>query len=317
MYGGPVRALVTGAAGFIGSTLVDRLLADGHSVVGLDNFASGRARNLEHLADNPAHVFVEADIVTDDLDAILDEHRPEVVFHLAAQIDVRHSVADPQFDASVNVIGTVRLAEAARRAQVRKVVHTSSGGSIYGTPPRYPTPETVPTDPASPYAAGKVAGEIYLNTFRHLYGLDCSHIAPANVYGPRQDPHGEAGVVAIFAQALLSGKPTKVFGDGSNTRDYVYVDDVVDAFVKAAGHAGAGQRFNVGTGIETSDRQLHSAVAAAVGGPDDPEFAPPRLGDLKRSCLDIGLAAEVLGWRPQVALDEGVRRTVEYFRQAG
>ncbi|OBG73141.1 UDP-glucose 4-epimerase [Mycobacterium sp. E1214] len=317
MYGGPVRALVTGAAGFIGSTLVDRLLADGHSVVGLDNFASGRARNLEHVADNPAHVFVEADIVTDDLDAILDEHRPEVVFHLAAQIDVRHSVADPQFDASVNVIGTVRLAEAARRAQVRKVVHTSSGGSIYGTPPRYPTPETVPTDPASPYAAGKVAGEIYLNTFRHLYGLDCSHIAPANVYGPRQDPHGEAGVVAIFAQALLSGKPTKVFGDGSNTRDYVYVDDVVDAFVKAAGHAGAGQRFNVGTGIETSDRQLHSAVAAAVGGPDDPEFAPPRLGDLKRSCLDIGLAAEVLGWRPQVALDEGVRRTVEYFRQAG
>ncbi len=315
MYGGPVRALVTGAAGFIGSTLVDRLLADGHAVVGLDNFASGRASNLEHLAGNPAHVFVEADIVTSDLEAILDEHRPEVVFHLAAQIDVRHSVADPQFDASVNVLGTVRLAEASRRAGVRKVVHTSSGGSIYGIPPRYPTPETVPTDPASPYAAGKVAGEIYLNTFRHLYGLDCSHIAPANVYGPRQDPHGEAGVVAIFAQALLSGKPTKVFGDGSNTRDYVFVDDVVDAFVKASGDAGGGQRFNVGTGTETSDRQLHSAVAAAVGGPDDPEFAPPRLGDLKRSCLDVSSAAKVLGWRPEVELADGVRRTVEYFRQ--
>ena len=262
-----MRALVTGAAGFIGSTLVDRLLADGHAVVGLDNFATGRATNIEHLVGNPAHVFVEADIVTTDLHAILDEHRPEVVFHLAAQIDVRHSVADPQFDASVNVIGTVRLAEAARRAQVRKIVHTSSGGSIYGTPPQYPTPETVPTDPASPYAAGKVAGEIYLNTFRHLYGLECSHIAPANVYGPRQDPHGEAGVVAIFAQALLSGKPTKVFGDGTNTRDYVFVDDVVDAFVKASGHAGGGLRFNIGTGRETSDRQLHSAVAAAVGGP--------------------------------------------------
>jgi UDP-glucose 4-epimerase len=315
MYGGPVRALVTGAAGFIGSTLVDRLLADGHAVVGLDNFASGRASNLEHLAGNPAHVFVEADIVTADLEAILDVHRPEVVFHLAAQIDVRHSVADPQFDASVNVLGTVRLAEASRRAGVRKVVHTSSGGSIYGIPPRYPTPETVPTDPASPYAAGKVAGEIYLNTFRHLYGLDCSHIAPANVYGPRQDPHGEAGVVAIFAQALLSGKPTKVFGDGSNTRDYVFVDDVVDAFVKASGDAGGGQRFNVGTGTETSDRQLHSAVAAAVGGPDDPEFAPPRLGDLKRSCLDVSSAAKVLGWRPEVELADGVRRTVEYFRQ--
>ena len=156
----------------------------------------------------------------------------------------------------------MRLAEAARRAGVRKVVHTSSGGSIYGTPPQYPTPETVPTDPASPYAAGKVAGEIYLNTFRHLYGLDCSHIAPANVYGPRQDPHGEAGVVAIFAQALLSGKPTKVFGDGTNTRDYVFVDDVVDAFVKASGEAGGGQRFNIGTGIETSDR----ATAHGGGG---------------------------------------------------
>ncbi|MCA4729184.1 NAD-dependent epimerase/dehydratase family protein [Mycobacterium avium] len=309
-----MRALVTGAAGFIGSTLVDRLLADGHTVVGLDNFASGRASNLEHLVGNRAHVFVEADIVTADLEAILDEHRPEVVFHLAAQIDVRHSVADPQFDASVNVIGTVRLAEAARRAGVRKIVHTSSGGSIYGTPPTYPTPETVPTDPASPYAAGKVAGEIYLNTFRHLYGLDCSHIAPANVYGPRQDPHGEAGVVAIFAQALLSGKPTKVFGDGNNTRDYVFVDDVVDAFVKASGDAGGGQRFNIGTGVETSDRQLHSAVAAAVGGPDDPEFHPPRLGDLKRSCLDIGLAARVLGWQPKVGLQQGVARTVEYFR---
>ncbi len=210
----------------------------GTRVVGLDNYASGRATNLEHLVETAEFAFVEADIVTADLPAIFGEHQPEVVFHLAAQIDVRHSVADPQFDASVNVIGTVRIADAARQTGVRKVVHTSSGGSIYGTPPTYPTSEAVPTDPASPYAAGKVAGEIYLNTFRHLYGLECSHIAPANVYGPRQDPHGEAGVVAIFAQALLSGKPTKVFGDGSNTRDYVFVDDVVDAFVKASGAAG-------------------------------------------------------------------------------
>ncbi|WP_421843705.1 NAD-dependent epimerase/dehydratase family protein [Mycobacterium sp.] len=312
-----MRALVTGAAGFIGSTLVDRLLADGHTVVGLDNFATGRATNLEHLDGNSAYSFVEADIVTADLDGILSEHRPEVVFHLAAQIDVRHSVADPQFDASVNVIGTIRLAEAARHTGVRKVVHTSSGGSIYGTPPGYPTSESAPTAPASPYAAGKVAGEIYLNAFRHLYGLDCSHISPANVYGPRQDPHGEAGVVAIFAQALLSGKTTKVFGDGSNTRDYVFVDDVVDAFVRASGEAGGGQRFNIGTGLETSDRQLHSALAAAVGSPDEPEFHSPRLGDLKRSCLDISLAEAVLGWTPRVPLSDGVRRTVEYFRRTG
>ncbi|CAN5510359.1 UDP-glucose 4-epimerase [soil metagenome] len=309
-----MRALVTGAAGFIGSTLVDRLLADEHTVIGLDNFASGRATNLEHLAENPDFFFVEADIVTSDLDAVLNEHRPEVVFHLAAQIDVRHSVADPQFDASVNVIGTVRLADAARRAGVRKIVHTSSGGSIYGAPDTFPTSEKVPIDPASPYAASKVAGEVYLNMFRNLYGLDCSHIAPANVYGPRQDPHGEAGVVAIFAQAMLSGKPTKVFGDGSNTRDYVFVGDVVDAFVKASGGVGGGQRFNIGKSVETSDRQLHTAVAAAVGAPDDPEFMPPRLGDVKRSCLDYGLAEQVLGWRPAVGLDEGVRRTVEYFR---
>jgi UDP-glucose 4-epimerase len=283
-------------------------------VLGLDNFSRGRAANLEHLDGNPDYAFVEADIVNADLHAILDEHRPEVVFHLAAQIDVRQSVTDPQFDASVNVVGTVRLAEAARRTGVRKIVHTSSGGSIYGTPTVFPTPETVPTDPESPYAAGKVAGEIYLNTFRHLYGLDCSHIAPANVYGPRQDPHGEAGVVAIFSQALLSGKPTKVFGDGSNTRDYVFVGDVVDAFIKASAEAGGGQRFNIGTGVETSDRQLHSVVAAAAGGPDDPDFAPPRLGDLKRSSLDFGLAEKVLGWQPKVQLDDGVRRTVEYFR---
>ena len=312
-----MRALVTGAAGFIGSTLVDRLLGDGHSVVGVDNFASGRATNIEHLAENPEFFFVEADVVTADLDTILEEYSPEVVFHLAAQIDVRHSVADPQFDASVNVVGTVRLADAARKVGVRKIVHTSSGGSIYGVPPTYPTSEEVPTDPHSPYAASKVAGEIYLNTFRHLYDMECSHIAPANVYGPRQDPHGEAGVVAIFAQALLEGRPTKVFGDGSNTRDYVFVDDVVDAFVKASGGAGGGQRFNVGTGVETSDRQLHTAVANAVGAPDDPEFHPARLGDLKRSCLDISRGEQVLGWRPQVGLDEGVRRTVEYFRSVG
>jgi UDP-glucose 4-epimerase len=310
-----VRALVTGSAGFIGSTLVDRLLADGHDVVGIDNLRSGRARNLDQAREHPTFTSIEDDIVSADLDGLLAEHQPEVVFNLAAQIDVRHSVANPQFDAEVNVLGTIRLAEAARKAGVRKVVHTSSGGSIYGTPHEYPTNESIHTDPASPYAASKVAGEIYLNTFRHLYGLECSHIAPANVYGPRQDPHGEAGVVAIFAQALLSGKPTKVFGDGSNTRDYVYVDDVVEAFIRASGSKGDGQRFNIGTSVETSDRKLHTAVAEAVGAPDEPEFAPARLGDLKRSCLDVRLAEMVLGWHPNVALAEGISRTVEYFRQ--
>jgi UDP-glucose 4-epimerase len=309
-----MRTLVTGAAGFIGSTLVDRLLADGHSVIGVDNLSSGRSENLGPAERNVDFDFVKADVVDTDLIGLLADVRPEVVFHLAAQISVRHSVDDPPFDATVNVVGTVRLAEAARRAEVRKVVHTSSGGSIYGVPPVYPTSEEVPTDPASPYAAGKVAGEIYLNTFRNLYGLECSHIAPANVYGPRQDPHGEAGVVAIFSRSLLAGRPTKIFGDGTDTRDYVFVEDVVDAFVKASGEAGGGQRFNVGTGVETSVRQLHSAIAAAAGAPDEPEFHPERLGDLRRSCLDIGSAERVLGWRPQVPLQVGVAKTVDYFR---
>ncbi|AMT69476.1 NAD-dependent epimerase/dehydratase family protein [Mycobacteroides immunogenum] len=312
-----MRAMVTGAAGFIGSTLVDRLLADGHEVTGLDNLATGKVANLESAEAHSAFSFVKDDIVEADLDAVVAEYSPEVIFHLAAQIDVRHSVADPRFDSSVNVVGTVRLAEAARKAGVRKIVHTSSGGSIYGTPEQIPTSEAVPTDPHSPYAAGKVAGEIYLNTFRHLYGLECSHIAPANVYGPRQDPHGEAGVVAIFAQALLSGRPTKVFGDGGNTRDYVFVDDVVEAFVRASGPDGGGQRFNIGTGVETSDRQLHSLVAAAAGASDNPEFHPPRLGDLRQSCLDVGLAKRVLGWEPKVPLADGIGRTVEFFRGLG
>jgi UDP-glucose 4-epimerase len=309
-----MQVLVTGAAGFIGSTLVDRLLADGHTVVGLDDLSRGRTENLAAAGANARFEFVEADIADADLIGLLDKHKPEVVHHLAAQIDVRRSVEEPEFDAAVNVVGTVRLAEAARRAGVRKVVHTSSGGSIYGAPTNFPVNESTPVDPASPYAASKVAGEIYLNTFRHLYGVDCSFIAPSNVYGPRQDPHGEAGVVAIFANAMLAGRPTKVYGDGSNTRDYVFVDDVVDAFVRASGAGGCGQRFNVGTGVETSDRQLHSVVAKVVGVADDPEFAPARLGDLKRSCLDVRKAEMVLGWHPQVRLEEGIARTVDYFR---
>jgi UDP-glucose 4-epimerase len=309
-----MRTLVTGAAGFIGSTLVDRLLAEGHTVVGVDDLSSGRSENIVSAERHDGFEFAKADIVSADLIGLLADTRPEVVFHLAAQISVKLSVDDPQFDSSVNVVGTVRLAEAARRAGVRKIVHTSSGGSIYGTPPTYPTSEDIPTDPSSPYAASKVAGEVYLNMYRNLYGLQCSHIAPGNVYGPRQDPHGEAGVVAIFSRALLAGKPTKIFGDGTDTRDYVFVDDVVDAFVKASGEAGDGQRFNVATGTETSTRQLHSVIAKAAGAADEPEFHPPRLGDLRRSCLDISRARRVLGWAPGVDIDEGVARTVDYFR---
>ena len=310
-----MRTLVTGAAGFIGSTLVDRLLADGHSVVGVDDLSSGNSTNLGQAERHDVFEFVKADIVDADLTGLLRDTKPEVIFHLAAQISVSRSVDEPQFDASVNVVGTVRLAEAARQAGVRKIIHTSSGGSVYGVPPEYPTNEETPVNPSSPYAASKVCGEVYLKMYRNLHGLDSSYIAPANVYGPRQDPHGEAGVVAIFARALLAGKPTKIFGDGSDTRDYVFVDDVVDGFVRVAGEAGGGERFNVGTGVETSTRQLHSAIALAAGKPDEPEFHPPRLGDIRRSCLDVTRAKNVLGWAPRVQLVDGVSRTVDYFRQ--
>lgn len=308
-----MRACVTGGAGFIGSTLVDRLLRDGHEVVVIDDLRRGRRENLR-AALAGACTLHEMDILDPGLAAILADTRPEVVFHLAAQIDVRVSVADPLLDVRQNVVGTVNLAESARRAGVRKIVFASSGGSIYGTPERLPITESAAVNPKSPYAASKVAAEVYLNTYRELYGLDCTHLALANVFGPRQDPYGEAGVVAIFASALLAGRPTKVFGDGGNTRDYVYVDDVVAAFVLAAGEAGGGRRYNIGTGRQTSDRDLHTLVAKEVGVPDEPRTAPARLGDLRASALDATLARTELGWQPEVDIAEGVRRLVDYLR---
>ncbi|HVV25324.1 MAG TPA: NAD-dependent epimerase/dehydratase family protein [Pseudonocardiaceae bacterium] len=304
-----MRFLVTGGAGFIGSTLVDQLLAQGHDVHVVDDLSRGRTENLAAGA-----TFHRLDVNSPELVDVCTEAQPEVVCHLAAQIDVRKSVTDPIGDATQNVLGTINVAEAARKAGVRKIVFASSGGSIYGTPDDLPVSEATPVNPLSPYAVSKVSGELYLNAFRQLYQLECTHLALANVYGPRQDPHGEAGVVAIFAQRLLAGEPTRIFGDGANTRDYVYVGDVANAFVIASGPAGNGRRYNIGTGVQTTDRQLHTLVAAAAGAPDEPENAPARLGDLRASALDASRAAEEIGWTPQVDVAEGVRRTVDYFR---
>ncbi|WP_189208892.1 MULTISPECIES: NAD-dependent epimerase/dehydratase family protein [Actinokineospora] len=309
-----MRALVTGGAGFIGSTLVDRLVRDGHEVAVVDTFARGRRENLAGALASGRCSVHEVDVTSPDLAAAVAEVAPEVVFHLAAQIDVRVSVADPLLDVSQNVLGTVNLAEAARAAGVRKIVFASSGGSIYGTPEDLPVGEDTPINPKSPYAASKASCELYLNGYQQLYGLDCTHLALANVYGPRQDPHGEAGVVAIFANALLEGRPTRVYGDGGNTRDYVFVDDVVSAFIAASGDKGSATRYNIGTGMQVSDRELHTLVARAAGAPDEPEFAPARLGDVRASALDSGRAQRELGWKPEVDIAEGVRRTVDYFR---
>jgi UDP-glucose 4-epimerase len=315
-----LRCLVTGAAGFIGSNLVDRLLADGHDVVGVDDLSHGKLSNLDDArraggqGGAARYSFVKADITDAGFGDVVASSDPEVLFHLAAQIDVRVSVREPLEDARLNVLGTINVLEASRAAGVRKVVFTSSGGSIYGEPDHLPVSERVGVDPHSQYAASKVCGEIYLGTYRHLYGLQSTALAFSNVYGPRQDPHGEAGVVAIFCSALLDGGQGKIFGDGTAVRDYVYVDDVVDAFVRAAGDAGNGRRFNIGTSVGTSVRELHTAIARAAGMPDDPIFADARLGELQAITLDVSSARHGIGWEPFTALDEGVTRTLDWVR---
>ena len=315
-----MRILVTGAAGFIGSTLVDRLLADGHEVIGVDDLSTGRLANLELARDvndsRPgAFSFTTLDVRDPSLADVISAAAPDAICHLAAQIDVRVSVQDPMRDASANVLGTINVLEAARRAGVKKVVFTSSGGSIYGTPHSLPVAESAPVAPESPYAAGKAASELYLKAFSAMYGLETVSLALANVFGPRQDPHGEAGVVAIFGTAMLEGKPTKIFGDGSTSRDYVYVGDVADAFAKAVVlGAAAGLRVNIGTGTETYITELHSLVAEAAGAPDTPVFDTPRVGELQRIALDCALAESELGWTPQTSLKEGLAATVAWIR---
>jgi UDP-glucose 4-epimerase len=310
-----VRIIVTGAAGFIGSTVTDRMLADGHQVVGVDDLSTGKLDNLVTASSHPRFSFEKADVTSPGLTVLFDRVRPDAVLHLAAQIDVRISVSDPLLDARLNVLGTINVLEASRLAGVAKLVHTSSGGSIYGTPAAVPVSERVPVAPESPYAAGKAAGELYLNVYRATYGLATTALALANVYGPRQDPHGEAGVVAIFGTAMLEGRPSKIFGDGTATRDYVFVDDVAEAFARSlpAGAAN-GLRLNIGTGVETSVRDLHTRVAAIVGAPDSPVTMPPRPGELQRISLDCGLAGREIGWRPATDLDGGLARTVDWLR---
>jgi UDP-glucose 4-epimerase len=312
-----VRALVTGGAGFIGSTLVDRLLADGHEVDVVDDLSTGSAANLDDAgaAGGSRLTVHEVDIRSPDVVGLVARQEPEVVFHLAAQAAVPVSVAQPVFDAEVNVVGTINVLEGARAAGARKVVYAASGGTLYGDPDpsRLPLDESNGRAPLSPYGITKAVVLDYLAAYEVLHGVQWAALALANIYGPRQDPHGEAGVVAIFARRLLAGDRCKLFDSGRNTRDYTYVDDVVDAFARA-GTAGGGV-LNVGTGVETTTADLYGLVAAASGRADaEPELAPPRAGDLARSVLDNGRARAELGWAPQVDLQDGVTRTVDWFR---
>ena len=307
-----MRALVTGGAGFIGSNLVDLLLDRGDEVVIVDDLSSGKESNVAAALEGGA-VLHRADIRDGDaIASILADATPEVVFHLAAQIDVRVSVERPAYDARTNVEGTVNVLEAARTAGTRRFVFASTGGAIYGETDEVPTPETHIAQPMAGYGTSKLCAEQYLGLYERLHGMSTVALRFGNVYGPRQDPHGEAGVIAIFCGRFATGGRPKVFGDGTQTRDYIYVGDLVEA-IAAAGDGDARGAINIGTEEETNILELIDAMRVAGGASDgefEPEFADARLGEIQRSCLAVGRAREVLGWQAKVNVREGVAKTL-------
>jgi UDP-glucose 4-epimerase len=306
-----MKILITGGAGFIASNIADAYLADGHEVAILDSLITGFQHNIPTQAK-----FYNTDIRdADGVGKAFDDFRPDVVSHHAAQLDVRKAVADPVYDADVNIGGGVNVLLSAVRVGSQRILFSSTGGAIYGEPEYLPVVESHPCRPESPYGLTKFTYENYLRIWSNLHGITPVILRYANVYGPRQTAHGEAGVVAIFAGLLLDNKACKIFGDGTMTRDYVYVGDVVNAN-RAALTKGDKEIVNIGTGQETTTREVFDAVRAAVGsGPEEPEYLPERPGEVKKICLDNGRARKVLDWRPEVGFRDGVRRTVEALKQ--
>lgn len=304
-----MRILVTGGAGFIGSHTVDALVREGHDLAVLDDLSAGRREQV-----NPAARFFKADLRdAGAINEIVGRERPETIYHFAAQMDVRRSVAEPSFDASVNLVGFLNLIEAGRRSGLRRVIFSSTGGAIYGEQEGFPCTEDHPVRPVSPYGVAKLATEKYLFFYRAEYGLEYLALRYANVYGPRQDPHGEAGVVAIFCGRMLAGQQVTIFGDGEQTRDYLFVADIVRANLAALRCKTSGE-FNIGTGIETSVNRLYQELAAAAGSDRQPLHAPRRSGEQRRSVISAARAAEHLRWRPEVPLSEGLRATFAFFK---
>ena len=303
-----MRILVTGGAGFIGSHVADRYVELGHEVAVLDDLSSGKPENV-----NPRAKLFRMSLLDERLAGVFDEFRPELVSHHAAQVNVRRSVDDPEFDATVNVVGSVRLFQAAATRNCGKVIYASSGGACYGDPPKLPAREDTPVRPLCPYGVSKYAAEKYLQLYGALNGLRFTVLRYANVYGPRQDSHGEAGVVAIFSELLLEGKTPTIFGDGTKTRDYVFVSDIVQANVLAL-EAGDGGAYNVGTGREVSDDQIFAAVRDAVGVKIEAGHSEFRKGEVRRIALDASRIRNDLGWRPRVTIEQGIPKAVEFYR---
>ncbi len=303
------KALVTGGAGFIGSHLVDRLLEEGYSVAIIDDLSSGKLRNL-----NTAATFYHADITQPALDEVFNREKPDLIFHLAARVSVTHSARNPVDNAEVNVIGTLRLLEAARRMGLDKFIFSSTGGAIYGNPETNPCNESTPVIPVSPYGLSKYVAEQYIELFHRLYRLDFTNLRYGNVFGPRQDAQGEAGVVTIFAQTMLEGHRPRIFGDGTQERDFVYVEDVVEANIRAI-DGGHNRTLNIGTGVGTSVNDLFEALKGELDYHHQPEHRPRRPGEVHKIWLDSQEALSQLGWRPRVTLEEGLRRTVEYCQR--
>jgi UDP-glucose 4-epimerase len=308
--------LVTGGAGFIGSHLSDRLLAEGFRVISVDDLSTGRIANLaEARGYGKEFTFFNMDVRADGLGQLFERHRPEVVMHLAAQPGVRPSISDPVTDASVNVMGLLNVLECCVRSGVRKVIYAASGGTLYGEAKRLPTKESAAagSHPQSPYGVSKKVALDYLANYERYRGLDFTALALGNVYGPRQDPAGEAGVVSIFASKMISGEAPTIFGDGNQTRDYVFIDDTIHAFMRSITR-GQGRLVNIGTGLETSVLGLYRLLAEITGFAGEPQHGPLPPGELRRSALDISAAASAIAWKPWTHLEDGLGETVAYLK---
>ena len=306
-----MNILVTGGAGFIGSHIADALINEGHSVSVVDDLSMGKRENVNAEAE-----FYQLDIRNERIHNMFKDEKFDAVVHQAAQMDVRKSVTDPMFDASVNIIGTLNLLERCREFRVTKVIFSSTGGAIYGEQDRFPADEGHPLRPISPYGVAKLSIEKYLHYYHEVHGLEYVSLRYANVYGPRQSPHGEAGVVAIFTSKMLASEQPLINGDGKQTRDYVYVDDVVKANLQALKYEGSGI-FNVGTGKETSVNEIFSLLKAATGAKCEEKHAPAKQGEQQRSVIDSRAIEKTFGWRPGTDLRNGLAMTVDYFKRQG